>query len=107
MMSTRRLAAFAAQKSVKAIQPTRLARAFHSCRPSAALNPSLKTDQDTGSIFRYSEQHSTPLPDKFDSLHASSIAAYPTSANKTVSALQGRLLQLLMRMTRPRLVLEL
>jgi len=107
MMSIRRLTALAVRKSARAIKPTRLVCGFHSSRTFAALNPSLNTDQDTGSIFRYSEQHSTPLPDKFARLHASSIAAYPTSADKTVSALQGRLLQLLMRMTRPRLVLEL
>ncbi|KAF9350615.1 hypothetical protein BGX34_001077 [Mortierella sp. NVP85] len=103
----RRLTALAVRKTAKAIKPTRSVCGFHSSRTFAALNPSLDTDQDTGSIFRYSEQHSTSLPDKFAHLHASSIAAYPTSADKTVSALQGRLLQLLMRMTRPRLVLEL
>ncbi|KAI8599103.1 S-adenosyl-L-methionine-dependent methyltransferase [Dissophora ornata] len=104
------------------------ARAFSASPTLAALTPVLVTgcnragaraqdtqsgDTSTGAkpdedpIARYCEQHSTPLAEKFATLHARSIAAYPDTANKTISSLQGKLLQMLMRITKPRLVLEL
>ncbi|KAF9173501.1 hypothetical protein BGX20_003037 [Mortierella sp. AD010] len=99
------------------LNPTYYARGFHSNRTPFALNPALwpttngspsheaATVEDP--IFGYCSQYSTSLPNKFMRLHDSSKANYPGGADKTVSALQGQLLQLLMRMTRPRRVLEL
>lgn len=87
---------------------------LHSTRAAAALHPNLSKGQldpesplNLSDIFRYSAQSSTLLPAKFEKVHARSHAAYPGSADKTVSALQGQFLQLLMRMTKPRNVLEL
>ncbi|KAF9280609.1 hypothetical protein BGZ68_007117 [Mortierella alpina] len=88
---------------------------FHTSRPASAMNPSFEkvNSSDSSSkggfdaLFRYSDQHSTPLPEKFATLHASSVEHYPGTADKTISAMQGNLLKLLMRMTRPRVVLEL
>ncbi|KAF9960922.1 hypothetical protein BGZ72_005422 [Mortierella alpina] len=73
------------------------------------VNSSSDSDSKSGfdALFRYSEQHSTPLPEKFATLHASSVEHYPGTADKTISAMQGNLLKLLMRMTRPQRVLEL
>ncbi|KAF9113154.1 hypothetical protein BGX27_002098 [Mortierella sp. AM989] len=103
--------------SVKTLNSTRHVRALHSGRILLALNPLLKPDasdfqfpEDATSgdpIFKYSSLHSTALPDKYARLHNSSISIYPGTAAKTISPLQGQLLQLLMRMTRPRHVLEL
>ncbi|KAG0044665.1 hypothetical protein BGZ83_010102 [Gryganskiella cystojenkinii] len=59
-----------------------------------------------GDLEPYCRDLSTKLPAKFDELHANSVAHYPDS-NKTVSSQQGQLLRLLMRMTRPKRVLEL
>ncbi|KAF9574863.1 hypothetical protein EC968_005103 [Mortierella alpina] len=94
---------------------------FHTSRPAAAMYPSFEGVNSSSSssssdpnskggfdaLFRYSEQHSTPLPEKFATLHASSVEHYPGTADKTISAMQGNLLKLLMRMTRPQVVLEL
>ncbi|KAF9989298.1 hypothetical protein BGZ75_006849 [Mortierella antarctica] len=93
---------------------------FHTSRPAAAMYPSFEganssssSSSDSNSksgfdaLFRYSDQHSTPLPEKFATLHASSVEHYPGTADKTISAMQGHLLKLLMRMTRPKVVLEL
>lgn len=59
-----------------------------------------------GELEPYCEKYSTKLPAKFYELHANSLTHYP-DANKTVSSQQGQLLKLLMRMTRPKRVLEL
>ncbi|KAF9968698.1 hypothetical protein BGZ70_010204 [Mortierella alpina] len=90
---------------------------FHTSRPVAAMNPSFEGAESSSSdsnskggyaaLLRYSEQHSTPQPEKFATLHASSVEHYPSSADKTISAMQGNFLTLLMRMTRPQVVLEL
>ncbi|KAF9334572.1 hypothetical protein BG006_001932 [Podila minutissima] len=87
---------------------------FHSACLNWALVPSLSTDNKTDSstttpdpLFHYSQALSSPLPAKFMELHANSVQHYPATANKTVSDLQGQFLRLLMRMTRPRRVLEL
>ncbi|KAG0212719.1 hypothetical protein BGX28_005752 [Mortierella sp. GBA30] len=91
---------------------------FHTSRPVCTLNPKLSWDDRSASndskngdgfntLFRYSEKQSTPLPHKFAKLHARSEEHYPGTADKAVSSMQGQFLQLLMRMTRPRLVLEL
>ncbi|KAG0365284.1 hypothetical protein BGZ54_006687 [Gamsiella multidivaricata] len=77
------------------------------------MNPSLMSGQENEtttnqeSIFRYCELHSTSLPDKHATLHANSVTLYAGAADKAVSALQGQLLQMLMRITRPYMVLEL
>ncbi|KAF9320658.1 hypothetical protein BG003_005407 [Podila horticola] len=85
---------------------------FHSACLNWAMVPSLSTDNKTDSttadpLFYYSQALSSPLPAKFKELHASSVQHYPATADKTVSDLQGQFLRLLMRMTRPRRVLEL
>ncbi|KAF9204529.1 hypothetical protein BGZ49_005213 [Haplosporangium sp. Z 27] len=97
------------------IHSTRHARAFHSTRAIRALNPMLRpaagksASHEGGEdpLFGYCSKYSTPPPNKFTTLHNSSQIHYPGGADKTVSALQGQLLKLLMRMTRPQLVLEL
>ncbi|KAF9142109.1 hypothetical protein BGX30_003362 [Mortierella sp. GBA39] len=93
-------------------------RAFHVSALNKTLNPSL-TDKDptlatptseqthSERLFAYSDSQSTPLPEKFDRLHAHSLQVYPTTAGKTVSALQGHFQQMLMRLTKPKSVLEL
>ncbi|KAF8979792.1 hypothetical protein BGZ46_005034 [Entomortierella lignicola] len=97
------------------IHSTRHARAFHSTRAIRALNPLLRPaagksashEGEEDPLFGYCSKYSTPPPNKFTTLHNSSQIHYPGGADKTVSALQGQLLKLLMRMTRPQLVLEL
>lgn len=110
MMPIRRLAVLTVHRSAGTLKPIHLTRSFHSSCVLAALTPSLEPDSQGRGIsplMRYSEQHSTPLPDKFVRLHENTIEEYQTRADMTISALQGQLLQLLMRMTRPKLVLEL
>ncbi|KAF9371031.1 hypothetical protein CPC16_003336 [Podila verticillata] len=84
---------------------------FHSACLNRAMVPSLSTDTKATStpdpLFHYSQALSTPLPAKFTKLHAHSVQQYPATADKTISDLQGQFLRLLMRMTRPRRVLEL
>lgn len=93
-------------------------RAFHVSALNKTLNPSLTDKDPTLStltaeqahierLFAYSDSQSTPLPEKFDRLHAHSLQVYPTTAGKTVSALQGHFQQMLMRLTKPKSVLEL
>ncbi|KAF9900954.1 hypothetical protein EC991_006702 [Linnemannia zychae] len=89
-------------------------RLFHISTLNKSLHPSLTVADNTSSqtntaenIFHYSNYHSTPLPEKFDRLHEHSIQLYPTTAGKTVSALQGHFQQMLMRLTSPQKVLEL
>ncbi|KAF9137780.1 hypothetical protein BG015_002609 [Linnemannia schmuckeri] len=95
-----------------------LVRPFHVSALSKTLNPSLADRDPTSAtstpqqghierLFAYSDEHSTPLPEKFDRLHAHSLQVYPTTAGKTVSALQGHFQQMLMRLTKPKSVLEL
>ena len=85
------------------IQPALpIARSFHALIPQQSMNPTF-----AGALQPYCEQNSTHLPQKFDQLHSNTVANYPTTANKTVSSLQGQLLRLVMRMTRPQRVLEL
>ncbi|KAG0026850.1 hypothetical protein BGZ81_006054 [Podila clonocystis] len=85
---------------------------FHSACLNWAMVPSLSTDNKDSSttpdpLFHYAQALSSPLPAKFTELHASSVQHYPATADKTVSDLQGQFLRLVMRMTRPRRVLEL
>ncbi|CAO3565114.1 unnamed protein product [Mortierella alpina] len=96
--------------------PRAATSSFHTSRPAAAMNPSFEgADSSSDShgksgfdaLLRYSEQRSTPQPEKFAALHASSVEHYPGTADKTISAMQGNFLTLLMRMTRPQVVLEL
>ncbi|KAK3826418.1 MAG: O-methyltransferase-domain-containing protein [Linnemannia gamsii] len=116
-------------RSLRAVNSTRIAwraptssimRPFHVSALHRTLNPSLTDPSHSSSstthvshdnkeeqLFLYSSQHSTPLPDKFDRLHAHSMQVYPTTAGKTVSALQGHFQQILMRLTKPKAVLEL
>ncbi|KAF8946704.1 hypothetical protein BGZ47_011617 [Haplosporangium gracile] len=114
------------RSSLRAVNITRtpwalsntLIRPFHVSAFDKTLNPSL-TDKGHPSatsnpqheqierLFAYSDRHSTPLPEKFDRLHAHSLQVYPTTAAKTISALQGHFQQMLMRLTKPKSVLEL
>ncbi|KAG0341161.1 hypothetical protein BG004_006118 [Podila humilis] len=99
---------------------------FHSACKNMSLNPSFDdnsyssgpasgsgTGSGSGSgsvsaaILRYCKLHSSPLPSKFDDLHATTIERFPDMAQKTVSDTQGHFQLLLMRMTRPKRVLEL
>ncbi|KAF9406713.1 hypothetical protein BGZ94_002983, partial [Podila epigama] len=92
---------------------------FHSACLNWAIAPSLtpppnNNDNDlaprqssTDPLFHYSHALSTPLPNAFAALHAHTMHEYPTHAEKSVSELQGQFLRLLMRMTRPKRVLEL
>ncbi|KAG0277240.1 hypothetical protein BGZ96_002948 [Linnemannia gamsii] len=93
-------------------------RPFHITTLQQTLHPSLTDRDPTHSaaethethnerLFSYSNDHSTPLPPKFDHLHSHSLQVYPTTAGKTVSALQGQFQQMLMRLTKPKSVLEL
>ncbi|KAF9271750.1 hypothetical protein BGZ88_005673 [Linnemannia elongata] len=93
-------------------------RAFNVSALNKALNPSLIDKDPTSTtltaeqtqierLFSYSDSKSTPLPEKFDRLHAHSLQVYPTTAGKTVSGLQGHFQQMLMRLTKPKSVLEL
>ncbi|KAF9925885.1 hypothetical protein FBU30_004410 [Linnemannia zychae] len=92
------------------------ARLFHASTLNMAINHSLDGNllsDDNASLsnaellFNYSAKHSTPLPEKFDRLHAFSMQVYPTNAGKTVSSLQGHFQQMMMRLTNPKSVLEL
>ncbi|KAF9088705.1 hypothetical protein BGX23_007165 [Mortierella sp. AD031] len=92
-------------------------RLLHASTIQRTLNPSLSdrvVSNDDGAplshherLFDYSDKHSTPLPIKFDRLHAHSMQLYPTNAGKTVSPLQGHFQLMLMRLTKPKTVLEL
>ncbi|KAI1307388.1 hypothetical protein EDD11_004472 [Mortierella claussenii] len=87
------------------LAPLSLRASFSASSARAAMKATLNKDSDD--INKYVEQHSSPLPEKFAQLHASSLKHYPETASKTISALQGQWMQLLMRMTRPKRVLEL
>ncbi|KAF9094210.1 hypothetical protein BGX29_009612 [Mortierella sp. GBA35] len=68
-------------------------RLLHASTIQRTLNPSLSdrvVSNDDGAplshherLFDYSDKYSTPLPIKFDRLHAHSMQLYPTNAGKT------------------------
>ncbi|KAF9434803.1 hypothetical protein BGZ76_007387 [Entomortierella beljakovae] len=89
-------------------------RPFHSGCTVYRIEPSLSAGSTSSndsaiedSLFNYSVKHSTPLPEKFEKLHESTSKHFPETWAMTISPLQGQFMTLLMRMTRPRLVLEL
>ncbi|KAF9586236.1 hypothetical protein BGW38_008218 [Lunasporangiospora selenospora] len=79
---------------------------FHTSGSTPSIKSAVLKD-DNHPILAYAESLSTPLPGKFVRLREATVAAYPEGTHLSVPDMQGKTMQLLMRMIRPHKVLEL